>query len=206
MGRGCFAGRHTFVRCPVCGVSGPGRQNSDRTAVHAQEFPGTEGEELDEGLASLFPKGPGFSASPSSSQEDVLFLSSEGQDLPAEGTQSPMRSSLSKRNIQAAVRKVQRLAGTGGGASPDGKMGSSLSRSDSRHAQKSSRSQMDAANKNKTPLSMEEEKHQDVSAEVKKDFLPLEIQGILDDLQLGSGLDHAKTKSKERPQSDEKEI
>ncbi|CAJ0922194.1 unnamed protein product [Ranitomeya imitator] len=76
------------------------------------------------------------------------------------------------------------------------KPGSSLSRSDSRHAQKSSRSQMDAANKNKTPLSMEEEKHQDVSAEVKKDFLPLEIQGILDDLQLGSGLDHAKQSQK----------
>ncbi|XP_077135005.1 centrosome-associated protein 350 isoform X2 [Ranitomeya variabilis] len=76
------------------------------------------------------------------------------------------------------------------------KPGSSLSRSDSRHAQKSSRSQMDAASKNRALLSAEEEKHQDVSAEVKKDFLPLEIQGILDDLQLDSGLDHAKQSQK----------
>ncbi|XP_073427457.1 centrosome-associated protein 350 isoform X2 [Dendrobates tinctorius] len=76
------------------------------------------------------------------------------------------------------------------------KPGSSSSRSDSRNAQKSSRSQMDAASKNRNLLSAEEEKHQDVSEEVKKDFLPLEIRGILDDLQLDSGLVHAKQSQK----------
>ncbi|XP_073499374.1 centrosome-associated protein 350 isoform X2 [Phyllobates terribilis] len=76
------------------------------------------------------------------------------------------------------------------------KPGSSSSRSDSRHAQKSSRSQVDAASKNRSPLSAEEQNHQDVSAEVKKDFLPLEIRGILDDLQLDSGLDQAKQSQK----------
>ncbi|KAM4722906.1 centrosome-associated protein 350 [Rhinophrynus dorsalis] len=35
----------------------------------------------------------------------------------------------------------------------------------------------------------DEKKHQNECAEVKKDFLPLEIRGILDDLQLDSGID-----------------
>ncbi|KAM3915587.1 centrosome-associated protein 350 isoform 2-T2 [Leptodactylus fuscus] len=72
------------------------------------------------------------------------------------------------------------------------KPGSSSSRSDSRQPQKSSRSQMDSTSKNRGSNSLEEQKHQAVSAEVKKDFLPLEIRGILDDLQLDSGLDGAK--------------
>ncbi|XP_056387910.1 centrosome-associated protein 350 [Hyla sarda] len=76
------------------------------------------------------------------------------------------------------------------------KPGSSSSRSDSRHAQKSSRSQMDTTSKNRSSHSVEEQKPQDVSTEVKKDFLPVEIRGILDDLQLDSGLDCAKQTQK----------
>ncbi|XP_069837260.1 centrosome-associated protein 350 isoform X2 [Dendropsophus ebraccatus] len=76
------------------------------------------------------------------------------------------------------------------------KPGSSSSQSDSRHAQKSSRSQMGPASKIRNSHSAEDQKHQDVSAEVKKDFLPLEIRGILDDLQLDSGLDCPKQTQK----------
>ncbi|XP_071984219.1 centrosome-associated protein 350 isoform X2 [Engystomops pustulosus] len=76
------------------------------------------------------------------------------------------------------------------------KQGSSSSRSDSHHTQKSSRSQGDSASKKRSSVSLQEKKHQDVSAEVKKDFLPLEIRGILDDLQLDSGLDLAKQTQK----------
>lgn len=74
--------------------------------------------------------------------------------------------------------------------------GSSSSRLDSRHTQKSSKSQMDTASKNRNSHSLEEQNHEDVSTEVKKDFLPLEIRGILDDLQLDGGLDGAKQTQK----------
>ncbi|XP_075689255.1 centrosome-associated protein 350 isoform X2 [Rhinoderma darwinii] len=77
---------------------------------------------------------------------------------------------------------------------------SSSSRSPSCHAQKSERSQMDSASsltsKNKNSHSAEKPKHQDNSTDVKKDFLPLEIRDILDDLQLDSGLDRAKQTQK----------
>ncbi|XP_066453525.1 centrosome-associated protein 350 isoform X2 [Eleutherodactylus coqui] len=76
------------------------------------------------------------------------------------------------------------------------KPGSSSSRTDSHPAQRSSRSQVDTASKTRNSHSVEEPKHQGVSTEVKKNFLPLEIRGILDDLQLDGGLDCAKQTQK----------
>ncbi|XP_075038385.1 centrosome-associated protein 350 isoform X2 [Mixophyes fleayi] len=74
------------------------------------------------------------------------------------------------------------------------KSANSTSRSDSHHVK--SRGQISSTNsltcKNTKSPSVEEQKHQNDSADVKKDFLPIEIRGILDDLQLDSGVDGTK--------------
>ncbi|KAG9483102.1 hypothetical protein GDO78_009182 [Eleutherodactylus coqui] len=111
-----------------------------------------------------------------------------------EGT--PSSEKPQSKRTSRPVRKVQRLAGTGREPTPDGKTGSSSSRTDSHPAQRSSRSQVDTASKTRNSHSVEEPKHQGVSTEVKKNFLPLEIRGILDDLQLDGGLDCAKQTQK----------
>ncbi|KAM4021657.1 centrosome-associated protein 350 isoform 3-T3 [Anomaloglossus baeobatrachus] len=106
-----------------------------------------------------------------------------------------------EKRSKSSDRLVQKKAPSKEESREDGdrfpKPGSSSSRSDSRHAQQSSRNQMDAAAKIRSLLpGAEEQKHQGVATEVKKDFLPLEIRGILDDLQLDSGLDNAKQSQK----------
>lgn len=119
--------------------------------------------------------------------------SSDRRTVPGERQKEKQRSKSSDRLInkkapskEAPREDVDRLI----------KPGSSSSRSNSRHAQKSSKSQMDTASKNRNSHSLEEQNHEDVSTEVKKDFLPLEIRGILDDLQLDGGLDGAKQTQK----------
>ncbi|XP_063795872.1 centrosome-associated protein 350 isoform X2 [Pseudophryne corroboree] len=71
------------------------------------------------------------------------------------------------------------------------KSANSSSRSDTRNV-KSSRSQADTLNCKNTKSQSEEDERRNDSADVKKDFLPLEIRGILDDLQLDTGVDGSK--------------
>ncbi|XP_040264407.1 centrosome-associated protein 350 isoform X1 [Bufo bufo] len=167
-----------------------------------------DGQKLIKQILGPAPKVERESKSQSNDRQALKVASStDGQDAKRPGSKeknTDKRTAPSERQKEKRSKSSERLIQEKGRSREAPredidrliKPGSSSSHSDSRQAQKSTRSQMDTTSKNRNSHSVEEPNHEDLSTEVKKDFLPLEIRGILDDLQLDSSLDGSKQTQK----------